>query len=55
MNEYERAAVHILEVIMKRKRYGFEVRDMIAKHIEKTHKSVDRANILKEAKLLMKK
>ncbi len=53
MNAYEEAAVHILEVILKRQRYGGDVRDKIAAHIEKTHRAVDRAQVLREAKLLL--
>ncbi len=53
MKQYEEAAAYILETIMKRQRYGADVRDKIAAHIEKTHREVDRANARREAKLLL--
>lgn len=53
MKEYEEAAAYILETIMKRQRYGADVRDRIAAHIAKTHREIDQAKIRKEAKLLL--
>lgn len=53
MREHDEAAVYILEVILKRQRYGADVRDKIAAHIEKTHREIDRANARREAKLLL--
>lgn len=53
MTEYEEAAQHILEVILKRRRYGSDAFDRIAAHIAKTHKEVDQNRIRKEAKLLL--
>jgi hypothetical protein len=53
LKQYEEAAAYILETIMKRQRYGFDVRDKIAAHIAKTHREMDQARIRKEAKLLL--
>jgi hypothetical protein len=53
LTEYEEAAQHILEVILKRRRYGSDALDRIAAHIAKTHKEVDQNRIRKEAKLLL--
>lgn len=53
LKEYEEAAAYILETIMKRQRYGADVRDRIAAHIAKTHREIDQAKIRKEAKLLL--
>lgn len=50
---YEEAAKHILESIMKRQRYGFEVADKIAAHIERTVREVEQNRIKREAKLLL--
>lgn len=50
---HDDAARHILEVIMKRQRYGWDVMEKIAAHIEKTAADAERNRIRKEAKLLL--
>lgn len=50
---YDEAAKHILESILKRQRYGFEVADKIAAHIERTVREVEQNRIKREAKLLL--
>lgn len=50
---YDEAAKHILETIMKRQRYGFEVAEKIAAHIERTVREVEQNRIKREAKLLL--
>ena len=54
LTEYEEAAQHILEVILKRHRYGSDAFDKIAAYIEKTHRDVDRSQVMREARLLVK-
>lgn len=50
---YDEAAKHILESILKRQRYGFEVADKIAAHIERTAREAEQNRIKREAKLLL--
>lgn len=53
-DDYEDAARHILEVILRRRHYSSETLEKVSSYMKKAHREVEILRIKREAQLLLK-